>query len=226
MLSSLLKEKTQDTVKAPVIDWKGSLGPSATTSLNNGAYDYRTFTTVNYGRDDWNLALRWRHLPTAIDAAQAVINSNIEAGLAPANTPPSTELGAQSSYDVFDLSGSYVMGQRTTELRYGVDNLFDTAAGMHGRSECRRSASEPVRRPDGSRLLRHPGPKLLRGRERELLGTALKRVFWCNGEPLWLAVAFLAIPRACDAGCQGRLVPLPALRHNREQIFLQARRSP
>ncbi len=131
MISSLLTEETQDTVKAPVIDWKGSLGPSATTSLNNGAYDYRTFTTFNYGRNDWNLALRWRHLPTAIDAAQAVINSNIEAGLAPANTPPSTGLGAQSSYDVFDLSGSYNMGQKT-ELRYGVDNLFDTDAVCTG----------------------------------------------------------------------------------------------
>ncbi len=69
-----------------MIDWKGSLGPSATTSLNNGAYKYRTFTTVSYGRGDWNLALRWRHLPTAIDAAQAVINSNIKAGLAPPGT--------------------------------------------------------------------------------------------------------------------------------------------
>jgi len=126
MVSQLLNEKTQDTARAPIIDWKGSLGPSATTSLNNGAYKYRTFTSVNYGRGDWNLALRWRHLPTALDAAQAVINSNIKAGLAPANTPPSTGLGAQSAYDVFDLSGSYSMGQRTS-LRYGVDNLFDTA---------------------------------------------------------------------------------------------------
>jgi outer membrane receptor protein involved in Fe transport len=125
MVSTLLDEKTQDTAKAPVIDWKGSLGPSATTSLNNGAYDYRTFTTLSYGRNDWNLALRWRHLPTAIDAAQAVINSNIAAGLAPPNTPPSTGLGAQSSYDVFDLSGGYNMGGKMT-LRYGVDNLFDT----------------------------------------------------------------------------------------------------
>ncbi len=131
MISNLLNEKTQDTAKAPVVDWKGSLGPAATTSLNNGAFDYRTFTTVSYGRGDWNLALRWRHLPTAIDAAQAVINSNIAAGRAPANTPPSTGLGAQSSYDVFDLSGSYTMGKRTT-LRYGMDNVFDKLAVCTG----------------------------------------------------------------------------------------------
>jgi outer membrane receptor protein involved in Fe transport len=123
MISTLLDEKTQDTANAPVIDWKGSLGPSATTSLNNGAYDYRTFTTVSYGRNDWNLSLRWRHLPSAIDASQAVINSSISAGLAkPGTTSPT--LGAESSYDVFDLSGGYNMGPRTA-LRYGVDNLFD-----------------------------------------------------------------------------------------------------
>jgi iron complex outermembrane receptor protein len=131
MVSALLDEKTQDTVEAPVIDWKGSLGPFGTTSLNNGAFDYRTFTTVRYGRDAWNLSLRWRHLPSAIDAAQAVINSNIAAGRAPANTPPSTGLGAQSSYDVFDLAGSYGMGEKTT-LRYGIDNLFDKAAVCTG----------------------------------------------------------------------------------------------
>ena len=131
MISQLLDEKTQDTVRAPVIDWKGSLGPSSTTSLNNGAFDYRTFTTVRYGRNDWNLSLRWRHLPSAIDAAQAVINSNIAAGLAPATTPPSTGLGAQSSYDVFDLAGGYDMSERTA-LRYGIDNLFDKGAVCTG----------------------------------------------------------------------------------------------
>jgi len=143
MVSSLINEKTQDTVSQPVIDWKGSLGPSATTSLNNGAYDYRTFTTVNYGRGDWSLALRWRHLPTAIDAAQAVINSNIAAGLAAPGTK-STGLGAQSSYDVFDLSGSYNIGKRTA-LRYGLDNLFDTPPVCTGG----RSAADPSPSPCG-----------------------------------------------------------------------------
>jgi outer membrane receptor protein involved in Fe transport len=123
MVSTLLDLTTQDTAAAVEVDWKGSLGPTSTTSLNNGAYDYRTFTTVNYGRGDWNLALRWRHLPTAIDAAQAVIDSNIDAGRAAAGTLAPT-LGAESSYDVFDLSGGYNMSERTA-LRYGIDNLFD-----------------------------------------------------------------------------------------------------
>ena len=217
--------ETQDTVKAPVIDWKGSLGPSATTSLNNGAYDYRTFTTFNYGRNDWNLALRWRHLPTAIDAAQAVINSNIAAGLAPPNTPPSTGLGAQSSYDVFDLSGSFTMGQKT-ELRYGVDNLFDADAVCTGGRSAADAHPSPCGGADGGRLLRHPGSKLLRGRERHLLGPALERVFCATASLFGSPSPFQRFRRACYAGCQGRLVRLRALRHNREQIFSQAGRSP
>jgi iron complex outermembrane receptor protein len=119
MISSLQELKTQSTSASPVVSWKGSLGPDAGTSLNNGAYDYRTFTTVSYGRGDWNLALRWRHLPDAIDALEAV-------------TPASTLRGAEEAYDVFDLSGTYDMGERTT-LRFGVDNLFDTPPVWTGR---------------------------------------------------------------------------------------------
>lgn len=111
MVSSLLELETKASASAPVIDWKGSLGPDPGTSLNNGAYDYRTFTTVNYGRNDWNLALRWRHLPSAIDATQAV-------------TPLSTQRGAEEDYNVFDLSGTFELNG-TTSLRFGMDNVFD-----------------------------------------------------------------------------------------------------
>jgi outer membrane receptor protein involved in Fe transport len=143
MISSLLTEKTQDTVKSPVVEWKGSLGPSASTSLNNGAYDYRTFTTFSYSRNAWNLALRWRHLPSAIDATQAAINASINAGLQKPGTL-STSLGAESSYDVFDLSGGYNVGKRT-QLRYGIDNLFDTPPVCTGG----RTALDPHPAPCG-----------------------------------------------------------------------------
>jgi iron complex outermembrane recepter protein len=137
MLTKLLAEKTQATASSPVIEWKGSLGPDPGTSLNNGAFDYKTFTTVNYGRNAWNLALRWRHLPSAIDASQASINANIAAGLSPAGTV-STQLGAQDSYDIFDLSGDFNVNERM-QLRYGVDNLFDTDAIWTGG----RTATDP-----------------------------------------------------------------------------------
>ena len=143
MVTNLLTETTQDTVDAIPVDWTGSLGPTATTSLNNGAFDYRTFTTVNYGRGDWNVALRWRHLPTAIDAAQASVNASIKAGVVPAGTKATT-LGAQESYDVFDLSGDYDIGQRTS-LRFGIDNLFDTLPVCTGG----RSAQDPHPSPCG-----------------------------------------------------------------------------
>jgi iron complex outermembrane receptor protein len=123
MISQLLEEKTQATAASPVYDWKGSLGPDPGTSLNNGAFDYRTFTTVNYGRADWNLALRWRHLPTAIDGNEAVAKAT--PGLV------STTTGAQEDYDIFDLSGTWDFGDRTS-LRYGIDNLFDTGAVWTG----------------------------------------------------------------------------------------------
>jgi iron complex outermembrane recepter protein len=125
MISSLLEEKTQDSVSSPVIEWKGSLGPTPGTSLNNGAYDYRTFTTVNYGRGDWNLALRWRHLPTAIDATEAVANA-VRSPVA------STQRGAEQSYDVFDLSGGFTLTDRM-DLRFGIDNLFDEQPVITGR---------------------------------------------------------------------------------------------
>jgi outer membrane receptor protein involved in Fe transport len=119
MVSSLQELKTQASASAPVIDWKGSLGPDPGTSLNNGAYDYRTFTTVNYGRNDWNLALRWRHLPTAIDATQAL-------------TPLSTQRGAEEDYNVFDLSGTFDINEMTS-IRFGMDNVFDEQPVWTGR---------------------------------------------------------------------------------------------
>jgi outer membrane receptor protein involved in Fe transport len=125
MLTKLLTEKTQATINSPVLDWKGSLGPTDGTSLTNGAFDYRTFTSVNYGRDIWNLALRWRHLPKAV-APQEVA------------TPGSTYLGAQEAYDVFDLTGSLNVGNKTS-VRFGVENLFDTPPVWTGG----RSAADP-----------------------------------------------------------------------------------
>jgi iron complex outermembrane recepter protein len=121
MVTSLLEEKTQATAASNVYDWKGSLGPDPGTSLNNGAYDYRTFTTVNYGRDQWNLALRWRHLPEAIDGNQVVAGAT------------ATLRGAEEDYDIFDLSGTWAFGGDRTNLRFGVDNVTDREPVWTGR---------------------------------------------------------------------------------------------
>ncbi len=111
MITDLLREETQATADSPIYDWTGSLGPTPGTSLTNGAYNYRTFTTFSYGRNLWNLAMRWRHLPSALDPTQVV-------------SPVSTHVGAQQSYDVFDLTGAWNATAKTT-VRFGITNLFD-----------------------------------------------------------------------------------------------------
>jgi outer membrane receptor protein involved in Fe transport len=126
VVSTLLQLETQATPTSPVIDWVGSLGPSAGTSLNRGAYRYRLFTTFNYGAGPFIANLRWRHLPTAKSELQAT------------STVPVTVMGAESNYDVFDFSGAWNMND-TVQLRVGIDNLFNTPPVITGR----RAAGDP-----------------------------------------------------------------------------------
>jgi iron complex outermembrane receptor protein len=113
LVTKLIDLKTQATRTSPVVDWVGTLGPDPGTSLNNGAFDYRIFTTVSYLIDDWSVSLRWRHLPTAEAAQEATV------------VGPVANLGAQDDYNVFDLSASWQISDRT-RLRMGIDNLLDT----------------------------------------------------------------------------------------------------
>jgi iron complex outermembrane receptor protein len=113
MWNSLLTLDTQATPTSPVIDWTGSLGPDPGTSLNNGAYDYRLFTTFNYGFDNWNFTLRWRHLPEADPVQRPIAGDN-----------PIPFLGAEESYNVFDLAGNWNISDRYV-VRFGIDNLLD-----------------------------------------------------------------------------------------------------
>lgn len=126
VVSTLLQLETQATAASPVIDWVGSLGPSAGTSLNRGAFRYRLFTTMNYGVGPFVANLRWRHLPTARSELQAT------------STVPVTVMGAEKNYDVFDLSGAWNVND-TLQLRFGIDNLFDTPPVITGR----RTADDP-----------------------------------------------------------------------------------
>lgn len=78
--------------------------------MNAGAFEYRTFTTASFSKGDWNLALRWWHLPSIHPSA---IVSN-----------PNTNIVDTPSYDAFDLSGGFDC-REGWQLRYGIDNLFD-----------------------------------------------------------------------------------------------------
>jgi len=100
LVNTLLDFETQASPTDKVVDWKGTLGPSSTTSLNGGAYDYRIFTTFNYSLDDLAFSLRWRSLPDAADEATAIN---------PGQQVPN--LGAQDSYNIFDFSASWALSE-------------------------------------------------------------------------------------------------------------------
>ncbi|MDT8397268.1 MAG: TonB-dependent receptor [Pseudomonadales bacterium] len=110
-INYLNKFKTQDTQDAPVLDSAGTLD-------DGGQFDYRVFTRFGYIWDNANVALTWRHLPDADDAA-SVLN-------------PNTTLLGVNTYDIFNLSGGYNFG--SYQLRVGIDNVLDTQPEVVGRN--------------------------------------------------------------------------------------------
>ena len=126
VVSTLLQLETQSTKDAPLIDWVGSLGPADGTSLNRGAFRYRTFTTFNWANGDFSANMRWRHLPTAKSELQATTNL------------PVTVMGAERHYNIWDFSGSWNVND-ILQLRCGIDNVFNVPPVITGR----KSAGDP-----------------------------------------------------------------------------------
>ena len=92
-------------------DWKGTSGPSDLTGLNGYSYDYRTFVTASYSTGPWAGVLRWRHLPSIKSEGSLAPGSNFQ--------PTGT-------YNVFDLAGRYSLHDGDWDVRFGIDNFFDT----------------------------------------------------------------------------------------------------
>jgi outer membrane receptor for ferrienterochelin and colicin len=125
--------KTSPAPFDPLIDWKGSLGPSGQlTGTNPGAYDYRLLGSINYARNNWNLNLRWRHLPSvwsnewATEQAIKKNNATVSAG-GPGillSYTPRTDIESDD-YNAFDLSFGWNINDMLS-LRGGISNLFDT----------------------------------------------------------------------------------------------------
>ena len=120
-------------------DWAGSLGPAASlTGTNSGAYDYRLFGSVNYARNNWNLALRMRYLPSVFTAqyqSQQAIKENNAAVVAGGpgiqlSYTPTTEYES-NDYSIFDLSFGWNINDMIS-LRGGITNLFDTEPEVVG----------------------------------------------------------------------------------------------
>jgi iron complex outermembrane receptor protein len=134
------KTKTSPANFDPWIDWKGSLGPNM-QGFNGGAYSYRLYSSVNYSVSDLSFSLRWRHLPavsgTARATQDAIIQNNAAAkagaaGLAVLSYTPQTDWMAPA-YDAFDFSANWNIND-TFSIRAGINNLFDTAPVITGKT--------------------------------------------------------------------------------------------
>jgi outer membrane receptor protein involved in Fe transport len=120
-------------------EWVGSLGPTL-TGTNAGAYDFRVITNFTYSLNNWNVNLRWRHLPSVITAANASQNANIAHNESVAAGGPGFFLsyvpGAGGpaggpfldvdSHNVLDLSFTWNINEMFS-LRGGIDNIIDFA---------------------------------------------------------------------------------------------------
>jgi iron complex outermembrane receptor protein len=124
------KTKASKAAFDPWIEWKGSLGPSL-SGFDGGAYTYRLFTNLGYNVNGFNVNLRWRHLPSALQAADAATKATIAnnqqvvasgKGVLLSYVPSSNE--SIDAYDIFDLSANWAIND-TVSLRAGIDNVFD-----------------------------------------------------------------------------------------------------
>jgi hypothetical protein len=93
----------------PLVEFAGTLGPSQ-NGLNPGAYRWKMFNTFGYGIDRWSASLQWQHLPSVKSATY------------PANH--ATRLVGASSYDLFNLSGSFAF-TKDAVIRLGIENVLD-----------------------------------------------------------------------------------------------------
>ena len=132
------KTKQSPAKYDPVVDWKGSLGPSL-SSFNAGAYSYRLFTSFSYTLPSFSVNLRWRNLPSVDVAGRAVENATIANNAAVAAGDASKLLLSYvpitnqevAAYNIFDLSANWTVND-TFSVRAGIDNLLDTQPAITG----------------------------------------------------------------------------------------------
>ena len=111
----------------------GLVGPDSLSGTNAGAYDYRLFGSVNYSRNNWNVALR------LASSAVRVHCRNMRPSRRSRRTTPSVAAGGpgillgytptteyeSNDYNIFDLSFGWNIND-TLSFRGGITNLFDT----------------------------------------------------------------------------------------------------
>ncbi|MES2699993.1 MAG: TonB-dependent receptor [Pseudomonadota bacterium] len=91
--------------QTPFRDYAGTFAAPDAGLNTSGAYRWKVLTNFNYSLDQFRIGLQWQHLPS-------IKSGNTNTGYA--------------AYDLFNLNSSYSATDAIT-LRFGVDNLFNTA---------------------------------------------------------------------------------------------------
>ncbi|HEY9236474.1 MAG TPA: TonB-dependent receptor [Phenylobacterium sp.] len=112
--------KIQTLPGAGTFDYAGTWGTAVESSAGQAHPEWKSVTTATYTWGPASVGLRWRHI-SAMDNSALVV------------TPTSTAHGVKA-YDVFDLNARATLPW-DTELRFGVNNLFDKAPPQAGNEE-------------------------------------------------------------------------------------------
>jgi iron complex outermembrane recepter protein len=112
--------KIQTLPGAETFDYAGTWGTAVETSAGQAHPEWKSVTTATYTWGPASVGLRWRHI-SAMDNSAVVV------------TPTSTAHGVKS-YDIFDLNARATLPW-DSELRFGVNNLFDKAPPQAGNDE-------------------------------------------------------------------------------------------
>jgi outer membrane receptor protein involved in Fe transport len=116
LFNYLIDMKSAELPTDPLVDYVGTFG-TTTNGLQQNAYEYRAFTTLNYSVGPARVGLQWQHFPATEDGGEAQFGPNDTTG-APA-------------YNLFALNGGYTLTENLN-LRFGVENLFNKRPPVTG----------------------------------------------------------------------------------------------
>lgn len=114
------KFKIQGLPGATTYDYAGTHGQAVETSAGLAHPEWKSVTTATYTWGPASLGLRWRYISEMKNSAVVV-------------TPTSTARGVKE-YHIFDLNGRVKLPHET-DLRFGVNNLFDNPPPQVGDTE-------------------------------------------------------------------------------------------
>lgn len=112
--------KIQGLPGAATYDYVGTWNTAVESSAGLAHPEWKSVTTATYTNGPASIGLRWRYLSEMENSAKVV-------------TPTSTSRGVKA-YHVFDLNGRVKLPWET-DLRFGVNNLFDEAPPQAGDTE-------------------------------------------------------------------------------------------